>query len=123
MIQIAESISHLELGTADMKSFNQFLSESVTINGDFNGTLNIGGQPEPQQVGEEFIADLVWRGQLYRMEMTAQNGIPSREQLAEHLQREYPGVIVQQIYPVQEQDNNINIKDSKKYHYAKLDWV
>ena len=123
MIQIAESISPLDLGIADMKSFNQFLSESVTINGDFNGTLNIGGQPEPQQVGEEFIADLVWRGQLYRMEMTAQNGIPSREQLAEHLQREYPGVIVQQIYPVQEQDNNINIKDSKKYHYAKLDWV
>lgn len=123
MIQIAESISPLELGTANMKSFNQFLSENVTINGDFNGTLNIGGQPEPQQVGEEFIADLVWKGQFYRMEMTSKNGIPSREQLGEHLQREYPGVIVQQIYPVQEQDNSINIKDSKKYHYAKLDWV
>jgi hypothetical protein len=106
-----------------MKSFNQFLSESVTINGDFNGTLNIGGQPESQQVGEEFIADLVWRGQLYRMEMTAQNGIPSREQLGEHLQKEYPGVIVQQIYPVHEQESTINIKDSKRYHYAKLDWV
>lgn len=106
-----------------MKSYNQFLSENVTINGDFNGTLNIGGQSEPQQVGEEFIADLVWKGQFYRMEMTAKNGIPSREQLAEHLQKEYPGVIVQQIYPIQEQDNNINIKDSKRYHYAKLDWV
>ncbi|WJZ47975.1 hypothetical protein [Synechococcus phage DSL-LC03] len=106
-----------------MKSFNQFLSESVTINGDFNGTLNIGGQPEPQQVGEEFIADLVWKGQLYRMEMTSKDGIPSREQLAEHLQKEYPGVIVQQIYPVHEQESTFNIKDSKRYHYAKLDWV
>ena len=55
--------------------------------------------------------------------MTAQNGIPSREQLAEHLQREYPGVIVQQIYPVQEQNSSINVKDSKRYHYAKLDWI
>lgn len=106
-----------------MKSFNQFLSEGVTINGDFNGTLNIGGQQAPQQVGEEFIADLVWRGQLYRMEMTSADGIPSREQLGEHLQPEYPGVIVQQIYPVQHQNNSINIKDSKRYHYAKLDWV
>ena len=123
MTLTAESISPLELGIADMKSFNQFLSENVTINGDFNGTLNIGGQQAPQQVGEEFIADLVWKGQLYRMEMTSTDGIPSREQLGEHLQSEYPGVIVQQIYPVQQQQNSINIKDSKKYHYAKLDWV
>ena len=33
-----------------MKGFNQFLKESITINGDFNGTLNVGGsQPEPEQ--------------------------------------------------------------------------
>jgi hypothetical protein len=123
VILIAESISPLELGIADMKSFNQFLSENVTINGDFNGTLNIGGQQEPQQVGEEFIADLVWRGQFYRMEMTSKDGIPSKEKLAEHLQAEYPGVIIQQIYPVHHQESSINIKDSKRYHYAKLDWV
>jgi hypothetical protein len=31
-----------------MKSFQQFISESITINGDFNGTLNVGSsQPEP----------------------------------------------------------------------------
>jgi hypothetical protein len=30
-----------------MKSFQEFLSESITINGDFNGTLNVGSsQPE-----------------------------------------------------------------------------
>ena len=30
-----------------MKNFKQFLSESITINGDFNGTLNVGGS-EPE---------------------------------------------------------------------------
>ena len=42
-----------------MKSFNQFLSESVTINGDFNGTLNIGGTPQQETVGEQFVADVL----------------------------------------------------------------
>jgi hypothetical protein len=123
MIQIAESISPLELGTADMKSFNQFLSESVTINGDFNGTLNIGSHSEPQQVGEDFTADLVWQGQLYRMDFTAKDGIPSRERLAEELQGQYPGIIVHQIYPADSESDNIKVKDSKRYHPAKLDWV
>jgi hypothetical protein len=106
-----------------MKSFNQFLSENVTINDDFNETSNIGKHDQSNQIGEEFIADLVWKGQFYRMEMVSKNGIPSREQLAEHLQSEYPGVIVQQIYPIYEQNNPIYVKDYKRYHYAKLDWI
>ena len=106
-----------------MKSFNQFLSESVTINGDFNGTLNIGGSSSPQQVGEDFAADLVWQGQLYRMEFNAKDGIPSRERLAEELQSQYPGAIVHQIYPISSESKNIQVKDSKRYHPAKLDWV
>jgi hypothetical protein len=35
-----------------MKSFKQFLSESITINGDFNGTLNVGGMSHPEQAQE-----------------------------------------------------------------------
>jgi len=41
-----------------MKSFRQFISESVNISGDFNGNLYINSQPEPQQVGEEYSADV-----------------------------------------------------------------
>ena len=53
-----------------MKSFQQFLQESITINGDFNGTLNVGGsQPEPEQPQESFFADVVWEGKMYRLEV------------------------------------------------------
>jgi hypothetical protein len=106
-----------------MKSFNQFLKESITINGDFNGTLNIGSESSPQQMGEDFAADLVWRGQLYRMEFTSKDGIPSREKLAEELQDQYPGAIVHQIYPVNYAPENIQVKNSKRYHPSKLDWI
>jgi hypothetical protein len=49
------------LGTADMKKFNEFLKESITINGDFNGTINMGGS-QPEQAQESFFADVVWEG-------------------------------------------------------------
>ena len=44
-----------------MKTFQQFLSESVTIHGDFNGTLNVGSEPVQQEVEEQnqYIADVV----------------------------------------------------------------
>ena len=121
MIQIAESINHLELGTADMKTFNQFLSESVTINGDFNGTLNIAGSSEPQKVGEEFSADFVWQGRIYRVEMISENGIPSKGELAEQLQGEYPGAVVHNIYPAP--PKNTNITKVNRYHPSKLEWI
>ena len=104
-----------------MKSFNQFLSESVNISGDFNGTLIIGNEPQQQSVEEEFYADVVWQGSLYRLKIATEQGISSLSGLSEQLQDQYPGAIVQHIYPVTE--GKIKIKDSKRYHPAKLDWI
>ncbi len=105
-----------------MKSFNQFLSESVNISGDFNGNLYINSQPEPQQqVGESYVADVVWEGNLYRLELVTKSGIPSKQELGEQLQRNYPGAIVHQIYPAEEK--NFNIKNVQRYHPSKLEWI
>lgn len=105
-----------------MKSYRQFISEAVNIAGDFNGNLYIGSNtPQQQEVGEEYVADILWNGSLYRMEMVSQNGVPSKRDLGEELQAEYPGAIVQQIYPVLEK--NFNIKNAKRYHPSKLEWI
>ena len=105
-----------------MKSFKQFISESVNISGDFNGNLYINSsQTEPQSVGEGYVADVLWNGSLYRMEMTTQSGIPSKRDLGEQLQTQYPGAVVQQIYPVEEK--NLNIKKASRYHPSKLEWI
>jgi hypothetical protein len=105
-----------------MKSFEQFISESVNIAGDFTGNLYISPQSEqPQQVGEEYVADVVWNGSLYRLEMVTKTGIPSPRDLGEQLQSEYPGAVVHQIYPVVEK--NLNIKNAQRYHPSKLEWI
>jgi hypothetical protein len=105
-----------------MKSFKQFISESVNISGDFNGNLYINStQPEQQQVGEEYVADILWRGSLYRMELVSKDGIPSNQELGEQLQQEYPGAVVQQVYPILEK--NLNIKKTQRYHPSKLEWI
>jgi hypothetical protein len=105
-----------------MKSFKKFISESINISGDFTGNLYINSsQPEPQQVGEEYVADIVWNGSLYRMELVSKNGVPSKRELGEQLQIEYPGAIVHNIYPTEEK--NFNIKTSKRYHPSKLEWI
>jgi hypothetical protein len=105
-----------------MKSFKQFISESVNISGDFNGNLYINSnQPEPQQVGEEYAADVLWQGSLYRLELVAKTGVPSPRELGEQLQSDYPGAVVQQIYPVMEK--NFNIKNVQRYHPSKLEWI
>ena len=104
-----------------MKSFNQFLSESINISGDFNGTLIVGNDSPQQRVSEEFYADVVWQGSLYRMKIETDNGLPSSNKLTEQLQSQYPGAIVHQIYPVVQED--IKVKDSKRYHPAKLEWL
>ena len=105
-----------------MKSYKQFISESVNISGDFTGNLYINSQqPEKQEVGEEYIADILWKGSLYRMEMMTKSGVPSNRELTEQLQGEYPGAVVQQIYPVSEK--NFNIKNTKRYHPSKLEWI
>lgn len=105
-----------------MKSFKQFISESVNISGDFTGNLYINSpQPEQQSVGEGYIADVLWNGSLYRMELTSKTGIPSKQSLSEELQAEYPGAVVHQIYPIAEK--NCNIKKASRYHPSKLEWI
>jgi hypothetical protein len=104
-----------------MKSYKQFISESINISGDFTGNLYINSQPEIQQVGEEYVADIMWNGSLYRMELSTKNGIPSKRSLGEQLQTQYPGAVVQQIYPVTE--NTLDIKNTQRYHPSKLEWI
>jgi hypothetical protein len=104
-----------------MKSYKQFISESINISGDFTGNLYVNSQPEFQQVGEEYVADVMWQGNLYRMDLITKNGIPSKRDLGEHLQGEYPGAIVHQIYPAEVKISNIVNK--KRYHPSKLEWI
>jgi len=100
-----------------MKNFKQFLSESITINGDFNGTLNVGGS-QPEQATESFFADVVWEGKIYRMEI--EGSMPSKNELAENLQGEYPGAVVHNIYPASQ--SSLNIKSSQRYRPERLGW-
>jgi len=109
-----------------MKSFQEFLQESVTIHVDFNGTLNVGGGSPEQQVQEnyQYLADVVWMGSIYRMKLEKKESLrlPTNQELAEQLQGEYPGAIVQRIYPV-EPKPEVKIADVKRYHPGKLEWV
>ena len=106
-----------------MKNFKQFLSESVNIAGDFNGNLYINSseQESQQPVGESYIADVIWQGSIYRMQLVSENGLPSKQSLAEQIQDEYPGAIVQNIYPAELK--NSNITGVKRYHPSKLEWI
>ena len=106
-----------------MKSFKQFLEESINISGDFNGTLIVGGENNQEPQTEEFSADIVYRGNIHRITMVSENGIPSKMDLTEYLQDEYPGSIVQHIYVNENLKGSIKIKDDKRYHPAKLDWI
>ena len=99
-----------------MKSFKQFLTESITINGDFNGTLNVGGS-QPEQAQESFFADIVWEGKLYRLEVEGK--MLSKNELAEQIQGEYPGAIVHQIYPG---NSPSKIKNAQRYQPERLTW-
>ena len=101
-----------------MKSFQQFLSESITINGDFNGTLNVGGSSQPEPATESYVADVVWEGKIYRLEI--EGTMPSKNELAEQLQGEYPGAIVHNIYP--SESNTLKIKSSQRYRPERLGW-
>ena len=100
-----------------MKNFKEFLSESITINGDFNGTLNVGGS-QPEQASESFFADVVWEGKIYRMEI--EGSMPSKNELAENLQGQYPGAVVHQIYPAT--SSSVNIKNTQRYSPERLSW-
>ena len=101
-----------------MKSFQQFISESITINGNFNGTLNVGSS-QPEEASESFFADVVWEGKMYRLEVEGK--ILSKNELAEQIQGEYPGAIVHNIYP--SQLNTSRIKTAQRYQPEKLTWT
>ena len=101
-----------------MKHFKQFLSESITINGDFNGTLTYVGAPAQEQTQESFYADVMWEGKLYRLEV--EGSMLNKNELAEQLQGEYPGAIVHQIYPSTEK--SLNIKSTQRYQPERLSW-
>ena len=100
-----------------MKSFQQFLSESITINGDFNGTLTYGGAPGQEQQEESFFADVVWEGKIYRLEIEGK--MLSKNELAEQIQGEYPGAMIQNIYPSEAPSK---IRSSKRYQPERLTW-
>ena len=106
-----------------MKNFKQFMSESVNISGDFNGNLYINSQDQQskEEVGESYVDDITWQNSIYRIEMVTKTGIPSKQELAEKLQSEYPGAMVHNIYPAEEK--NFNIKKAKRYHPSKLEWI
>lgn len=104
-----------------MKKFSQFLSEAVNIAGDFNGNLYINSQEsEPEEVGESYVADVMWEGKLYRMELMTKSGVPTKQDLGEQLQGDYPGAVVHQIYPAQ--TKNPNIKNVQRYQPERLTW-
>jgi hypothetical protein len=107
-----------------MKSYKQFISESVNIVGDFNGNLYINGsESEQKPIGEKFVADIVWEGKLYRMEILS-NKIPTRESLGEQIQQNYPGAIVHNIYPAEYNNNSaLRITGIKRYQPEKLSWT
>ena len=105
-----------------MKSFNQFIQESVNIQ--HVDTLIVNGtQEQDQRVSEEFSADIVYQGSIHRITMTTESNIPTRSELTEYLQDRYPGGVVHQIYTQERKESPIEIKNSKRYHPAKLDWV
>jgi len=100
-----------------MKSFKKFISESVNISGDFNGNLYINNS-EPEVSKESFVADVVWEGKIYRMEVEGR--MMNKNELAEHLQGEYPGAIVHNIYPASQQASRI--KNVQRYQPERLSW-
>lgn len=115
-----------------MKSFKQFqndlsksnLTESVNISGNASvGTIIIGGSSQSSSsVEESYLADVVWQGNLYRLELVAEgNRIPSRNELAEQLQDEYPGAIVHNVYQIN--NNNSKVVSAKRYQPEKLTWT
>jgi len=103
-----------------MKSFKDFLTESINIAGDFNGNLYINSsESQSEPVGESFLADVVWQGKLYRMEVEGK--MMNKNELAEQLQDEYPGAIVHNIYP--QTTSSLKIKSSQRYQPERLTWT
>ena len=71
-----------------------------------------------QVTKESFLADVVWQGRLYRMEVEGK--MMNKNELAEQLQREYPGAIVHNVYPITE--NSLIVKNAQRYRPERLSW-
>ena len=96
-----------------MKTYKQFLNESINISGDFNGNLYVNDGGDAKSVSETYSADIIYDGQLFRIEVISENGeIPNQGDLTWALQDEYPGAMVQQIYPPHKP--KVNIASSHK---------
>ena len=76
------------------------------------------GGSQPEQASESFFADVVWEGKIYRMEI--EGSMPSKNELAEQLQGEYPGAVVHNIYPASQ--SSVNIKNTQRYNPERLSW-
>jgi len=100
-----------------MKNFKEFLSEGkITI------TIDTDDIETPKN--EEFGADVVWEGKLYRMDLsTVRDSLPTEKELSEQLQKEYPGAMVQQIYPVSEEKSDITVVNKKRFNASMQSWV
>ena len=102
-----------------MKSFKEFLSESINISGDFNGNLYVNSsETNSNSVGESFFADVVWEGKIYRLEVEGK--MMSKNELGEQLQDEYPGAIVHNVYP--STSSSLKIRSSQRYQPERLTW-
>lgn len=100
-----------------MKNFKQFLSEGKI-------TITIDTDDLQQPTEEEFGADVVWEGKLYRMDLsTTREVVPTEKELTEELQREYPGAVVQKVYKIQKEDTGITVKGKKRFNPSMLSWV
>ena len=80
----------------------------------------MNGESQPEQATESFLADVVWEGKLYRIEVEGK--MMDKNALAEQLQGEYPGAIVHNIYPSQSQ-SSLRIKNSQRYQPERLTWT
>ena len=80
----------------------------------------MNGESQPEQATESFLADVVWEGKLYRIEV--EGSMMDKNALAEQLQGEYPGAIVHNIYPSQAQ-SSLRIKNTQRYQPERLTWT
>ena len=75
---------------------------------------------QPEEAKESFVADVVWEGKIYRIEV--EGSMMDKNALAEQLQGEYPGAIVHNIYPSQSQ-SSLRIKNTQRYQPERLTWT
>jgi len=78
----------------------------------------VGGSSQPEPTTESYVADVVWEGKIYRLEI--EGSMLSKNELTEQLQGEYPGAIVHNIYP--SESNTLKIKSSQRYRPERLGW-